>query len=74
MYNFLWDGKVMPNLPEDRHEQDAERRRRGTRGWFPAQPAYREARNARGAQPALSWAELNRLPAGCSTRRGLTAR
>lgn len=74
MYNFIWDGMVMPKLPEDRHEQDAERRWRGTRGWFPAQPAYREARNVHGVRPALSWAELNRLPAGFSTRRGLTAR
>ncbi|TDC57671.1 DNA repair protein [Micromonospora sp. KC207] len=68
----------MPNMPDDRsddrYEQYAERRWRGPQGWFPAQPAYRESRNARGAEPALSWAELNRLPAGVSTRRGLTAR
>ncbi|MFI0791350.1 DNA repair protein [Micromonospora rubida] len=65
----------MPNLPYNRYPQDPERRWREARsGRFPAQPAYCEVRNARRAEPALSWAELNRLPAGVSTRRGLTAR
>ncbi|MCX4474068.1 DNA repair protein [Micromonospora sp. NBC_01655] len=65
----------MPNLPDDRYQQDTERHWRGAGGGrFPTQPAYREVRDARHTEPALSWAELNRLPAGVSTRRGLTAR
>ncbi|WP_320065067.1 DNA repair protein [Micromonospora sp. RTGN7] len=63
----------MSNLSEDRYQQDTARHWRGA-GHFPAQPAYHEARNARGAEPALTWTELNQLPDGASTRRGLTAR
>ncbi|MGC4805202.1 DNA repair protein [Micromonospora sp. DT233] len=63
----------MPNLPEHRHQQDTAGRWRAV-AHFLAQPAYREARDARRAEPALSWSELDRLPAGASTRRGLTAR
>lgn len=63
---------VMPNQPNDRYQQDTERSWRAVEaaGRFPAQPAYREAR----ADSPLSWAELNALPAGASTRRGLNAR
>jgi hypothetical protein len=70
MDNFLWDGMVMPNQPNDRYQQDTERTWRATEaaGGFPAQPPYR------GARAALSWGELNELPAGVSTRRGLSAR
>jgi hypothetical protein len=73
MDNFLWDGVVMPKLPQDGYQQDAAGQW-GAVGHFPAQPAYREARDARRTEPALSWSELDRLPAGASTRRGLTAR
>jgi hypothetical protein len=73
MYNFVWDGMAM-NMRDDRYEQQAEGRWRGARVRFPAQPPYREVRHARRAEPALSWAELDRLPAGASTRRGLNAR
>ncbi|SCG56671.1 hypothetical protein GA0070623_2445 [Micromonospora rifamycinica] len=66
---------VMPRQTNDRYQQDsppiwgtAE-----TTGRFPAQPRYREARCRHGADPLLSWAELDSLPAGCSSRRGLTA-
>ncbi|MEV0155123.1 DNA repair protein [Micromonospora sp. NPDC050686] len=62
----------MPNQPNDRYQQDADRiwMAAEAAGRFPAQPSYREARAAAG----LSWAELNALPAGASPRRGLTAR
>ncbi|MFC0005721.1 DNA repair protein [Micromonospora siamensis] len=62
----------MPNQPNDRYQQDTDRAweaARNAAARFPAQPAYREARS--GDSP--SWAELNALPAGTSTRRGLTA-
>ncbi|MCI4064618.1 DNA repair protein [Micromonospora sp. R77] len=62
----------MPNQPNDRYQQDTERSWRAAEaaGRFPGQPPYRESRRT----TALSWAELNALPAGASTRRGLTAR
>ncbi|WP_091604339.1 DNA repair protein [Micromonospora mirobrigensis] len=61
----------MPNQSNDRYQQDTDRAWEVAMaaGRFPAQPAYREARS--GDSP--SWAELNALPAGTSTRRGLTA-
>ncbi|MFG1952991.1 DNA repair protein [Micromonospora sp. NPDC048830] len=62
----------MPNLPDDRHQQEAQRWRAVPR--FPAQPPYREARAARATEPALSWAELDRQPAGASIQPGLNAR
>ena len=63
---------VMPNEPNDRYQQDTERSWRAAEaaGRFPAQPRYREART----NAPFSWADLNALPAGASTRRGLTAR
>jgi len=63
---------VMPNQPNDRYQQDVERswEAAGAAGRFPAQAAYREARSDR----PLSWAELNALPAGTSTRDGLNTR
>ncbi|MFG1672880.1 DNA repair protein [Micromonospora sp. NPDC049282] len=59
----------MPQKPNDRFQQDAERswRAADSTGRFPAQPEYREARHRRG-----SWAELNAQPAGTSAWRGLT--
>ncbi|MFC4145658.1 DNA repair protein [Micromonospora mangrovi] len=62
----------MPQKPNDRYQQDTEQswRAAGAAGRFPAQPPYRESRTT----ATLSWAELNALPAGASTRRGLTAR
>ncbi|SCG62126.1 hypothetical protein GA0070213_107162 [Micromonospora humi] len=59
----------MPQNPNDRFQQDAERswRAAASGGRFPAQPQYREARH-RGA----SWSELNAQPAGTSAWRGLT--
>lgn len=62
---------VMPNEPNDRYQQDAEQRWQAVEaaGRFPAQADYRGARRG-----SLSWAALNALPAGASTRRGLTAR
>jgi hypothetical protein len=63
---------VMPNQPNDRYQQDTARSWRAAEdaGRFPAQPPYRESRTT----TALSWAALNALPAGTSSRRGLTAR
>ncbi len=63
---------VMPNQPNDRYQQDTERawRAAGDAPLVPAQSRYRESR----ADGALSWAELNALPAGASTRRGLNTR
>ncbi|SCL29296.1 hypothetical protein GA0070616_3858 [Micromonospora nigra] len=54
----------MPNHPNDRHHQDIRQIWRGTgvAGRFPAQPPYR------GTRADLPWGELNRLPAGTSTR------
>ncbi|MCW3815440.1 DNA repair protein [Micromonospora sp. DR5-3] len=62
----------MPNQPNDRYQQDTERSwpADGPAGQFPAQPAYREARSG----GRLSWAQLNALPAGASTRHGLNTR
>ena len=76
MYKFLWDGKGMPNQPNDRYQQDTERAWRVAEaaGRFPAQPPYREARAGRATNAPLSWSDLNSLPAGTSSRRGLTAR
>jgi hypothetical protein len=67
---------VMPNQPNDRYQQDTARiwRAAEAAGRFPAQPPYREARTGRGVNVALSWGDLNSLPAGVSSRRGLTAR
>ncbi|MGW5667975.1 DNA repair protein [Micromonospora sp. NPDC003776] len=62
----------MPNQPNDRYQQDTERSWQAVEaaGRFPGQPRYREART----DAALSWAELNALPAGVGTRRGLNTR
>ncbi|MCO1599648.1 DNA repair protein [Micromonospora sp. RHAY321] len=62
----------MPIQPNDRYQQDPERLWRSTEpaDRFPAQPRYRGTR----ATDALSWAELNKLPAGSSARRGLNTR
>nr|WP_229399878.1 DNA repair protein [Micromonospora okii] len=65
---------MVMNLRDDRYEQDVEGRWRAAQVRVPAQPPYRQGRHTRRAEPALSWAELNRLPAGASTRRGLNAR
>ncbi|MFI9642077.1 DNA repair protein [Micromonospora sp. NPDC051925] len=66
----------MPKQPNDRYQQDDVRiwGTAETAGRFPTQPRYREARCGRGLDAPLSWAELNTLPAGSSSRRGLTAR
>jgi hypothetical protein len=66
---------VMPNQPNDRYQQDTERlwRTPGVAERFPAQPPYRGNRGATRAD-ALSWGELNKLPAGTSTRRNLNPR
>ncbi|MFF5069835.1 DNA repair protein [Micromonospora olivasterospora] len=63
----------MPNLPDDRYQQDNQRRWRDA-GGFPAQPPYREARVPRGTEATLSWAQLDRQPAGAASRHGLNAR
>ncbi|MEV5768397.1 DNA repair protein [Micromonospora sp. NPDC052213] len=65
----------MPNQPNDRYQQETERlwREPGTAGRFPAQPPYRGNRGATRTE-ALSWGELNKLPAGTSTRRNLNPR
>ncbi|TDB86702.1 DNA repair protein [Micromonospora fluostatini] len=62
----------MPNQPNKRHQQETGRlwRPPESTGRFPAQPPYRDHR---GTNTRLSWSELDRLPAGRSTRRGLTA-
>ncbi|WBB70572.1 DNA repair protein [Micromonospora sp. WMMD812] len=62
----------MPNQPNDRYQQDTERLWRVPEaGRFPAQPPHRGARSD---DAALSWAELNKLPAGASARHGLNSR
>ncbi|SCL50193.1 hypothetical protein GA0070608_0653 [Micromonospora peucetia] len=73
MYNFVWDGMVMPNLPNDRYHQDPTRLWRATEpaGRFPAQAAYRGHRTGTGAR---SWSEVNKQPAGASSRGGLNTR
>ncbi|MFG2056635.1 DNA repair protein [Micromonospora sp. NPDC048930] len=62
----------MPNQPNDRYQQDTEHSWQAVEGAgrFPAQSTYREAR----ADASLSWAELNALPAGASTRHNLNTR
>ncbi|MEU5913983.1 DNA repair protein [Micromonospora sp. NPDC047527] len=61
----------MPIQPNDRHQQDPARQWRatGAAGRFPAQPRHR----ARRTSGALSWAELDALPAGTSSLRHLNA-
>ncbi|GAB3848818.1 hypothetical protein GCM10029963_32270 [Micromonospora andamanensis] len=63
MDNFLWNGGGMPKQPQDRYQQDTgcAWRGLGTTGRFPAQAPYRGHRTLPGA---LSWCELNSLPAG----------
>lgn len=55
----------MPNLPNDRYQHDPKLLwpTAGVAGRFPAQPSYRGNRGG-----TLTWGELNRLPAGSSTR------
>ncbi|SCG66785.1 hypothetical protein GA0070560_12412 [Micromonospora halophytica] len=67
---------VMPMQPNDRYQQDSERAWQAAEaaGRFPTQPPYREARTGRGADAVLSWSDLNSLPAGASSRRGLNTR
>lgn len=66
---------AMPMQPNDRYQQDLARlwNPAGGAGRSPAQPRYREARCGRGVDARLSWGELDTLPAGTSSRRGLTA-
>lgn len=63
----------MPNQPNDRYQQGTERLWQAPEAvsLFPAQPPYRGTRPGRGPDAAWSWRELNKLPAGVSTRRGL---
>ncbi|MEV4659236.1 DNA repair protein [Micromonospora sp. NPDC049301] len=65
----------MPIQPNDRHHQDPERLWRATEpaDRFPAQPRYRGTRTT-GGPDALSWSELNKLPAGSSAQLGLNTR
>ncbi|SCG18011.1 hypothetical protein GA0070610_4337 [Micromonospora echinofusca] len=69
MDNFVWDGMVMPNQPNDRYHQDPERLWRCTEatGWFPAQSAYR---GHRAGPEALPWSEVDKQPAGAASRGG----
>ncbi|NJP33766.1 hypothetical protein [Micromonospora thermarum] len=55
----------MPNQPNDRYQHDPELLwpDSGVAERFPAQPPYRGNRTA-----TLTWGQLNRLPAGTSTR------
>ncbi|MFJ6195533.1 DNA repair protein [Micromonospora sp. NPDC092111] len=66
----------MPKQPNDRYQQDTAQvwRAAEAAGRFPAQSPYRGARCGRGTNAPLSWGDLNSLPAGVSSRRGLTAR
>jgi len=72
MDTFVWDGMVMPIQPNDRFHQDPTRLWRAAEvaGPLPAQPRYRVTRTT----GTLSWAKLNRLPAGSSSRHGLNTR
>ncbi|MGI5523024.1 DNA repair protein [Micromonospora sp. CA-259024] len=65
----------MPIQPNDRYHQDPERLWRATEpaDRFPAQPRYRGT-PATGVSDALSWAELNKLPAGGSAQRVVNTR
>ncbi|MER7456299.1 hypothetical protein [Micromonospora sp. NPDC126480] len=56
----------MPNQPKDRYQHDPDllwTTSGVVAGRFPAQPPYRGNRAS-----TLTWGELNRLPAGASTR------
>ncbi|MBX7268598.1 hypothetical protein KIF24_22980 [Micromonospora sp. Llam7] len=57
----------MPIQPNDRHQQDIQRIRRGgtAGGGFPTRLPYRGHRAGSGA---LSWHELNELPVGGASR------
>ncbi|MFD6565054.1 DNA repair protein [Micromonospora profundi] len=59
----------MPTEPNDRHLQDPERQWRAAEavGHLPAQPRHRAPRTT----GALSWAALDALPAGSSSRHRL---
>ncbi|WCN82658.1 DNA repair protein [Micromonospora sp. LH3U1] len=62
----------MPIQPNDHYQQDPERlwQAAETVGGNPPQPRYRNPRAAGGTN-ALSWAGLNKLPAGSSSRHRL---
>ncbi|TDC76456.1 DNA repair protein [Micromonospora sp. KC606] len=66
----------MPKQPNDRYQQDSERAWRAAEavGRFPGQPRYREARTRHRTKTTLTWGDLNSLPAGTSSRRGLSTR
>ncbi|MET8041729.1 DNA repair protein [Micromonospora sp. NPDC005215] len=61
----------MPNEPYHRYQQDPERlwRAAESAGGIPPQPRYRNPRMVGGG--VLSWAGLNNLPAGSSSRHRL---
>ncbi|RKN49460.1 hypothetical protein [Micromonospora endolithica] len=62
----------MPNQPNDRYQQDPAQlwsHASGSPERFPAQPPYRGHRTS-----ALCWGDLNKLPAGVSSRRHLNPR
>ncbi|MEU6078290.1 DNA repair protein [Micromonospora sp. NPDC047074] len=63
----------MPNQPNARHHQDPARLWQTTAatGRYPAQSAYRGHRAGPGALP---WSEVNKMPAGASSRGGLNTR
>lgn len=69
MDTFRWDGMDMPKHPIDRQQRDTARlwpALQGT-GNTPAQAPYVGCRSRR-ADTTRSWADLNRVPAGVSTR------
>ncbi|MBQ1030192.1 DNA repair protein [Micromonospora sp. SD19] len=61
----------MPIQPNDQYEQDPERLWRAAEavGGNPPQPRYRNPRTVGSGD--LSWAGLNKLPAGSSSRHRL---
>ncbi|GGL87814.1 MULTISPECIES: hypothetical protein [Micromonospora] len=63
----------MPNQPNERYQQDTGHlwREPESTGRLPAQPPYHRVRTSRGPNAALSWHELNKLPAGRSAPGGL---
>ncbi|MET7667465.1 hypothetical protein [Micromonospora luteifusca] len=62
----------MPIQPNHQYQQDPERlwQAAETVGQLPPQPRYRNPRAA-GGVGTLSWARLNKLPAGSSSRHRL---
>ena len=70
---FFWDGMVMPNESYDRHHQDS------ALIWPSVMPAGRlktssRHRGRRVGDGTLPWSEMDKQPAGTTSRGGLNTR